>query len=257
MDTSSKTMLTLDDIQPASWEKLAQKKIFFGHQSVGNNIMKGIEELMQKNSNIRLHVLETSKPSDFSSGVFAHYSIGQNEKPESKIQDFARIMDQGIGGQADLALFKFCFVDITASTDIQRLFNEYKHTMAVLEKKHPQTTFLHCTIPLLEKPQSSLKSFIKKLLGTDGGFFDSKHNVARNEFNELLRNEYSGKAMIIDIAEMESTYPDGTRETFNQNSKTYYSLIPDYTNDGGHLNELGRKRVAEGFLKQLVKAMKK
>jgi lysophospholipase L1-like esterase len=30
--------------------------------------------------------------------------------------------------------------------------------------------------------------------------------------------------------------------------KTYYHLVPDYTNDGGHLNETGRKLVAEQLL---------
>ena len=34
--------------------------------------------------------------------------------------------------------------------------------------------------------------------------------------------------------------------------KNYYSLVPEYTNDGAHLNELGRKIVAEGLLNLLA-----
>ena len=30
--------------------------------------------------------------------------------------------------------------------------------------------------------------------------------------------------------------------------KIYYSMAPEYTTDGGHLNETGRKRVAEQLL---------
>ena len=254
MNTNTKPAVSIDTIPIATWEILAKKKIFFGHQSVGNNIIDGVEDLMKTHTGIKLHILRTEDPSGFSSGGFAHYSIGQNEKPETKIQDFERIMDQGIGSQADIAFFKFCYVDITAKTDIQKLFNEYKHTMDVIKNKYPKTTFLHCTVPLMTNPKSSIKSLIKKLLGRVSGIHN---NVARNEFNELLRNEYSGKAMIIDIAEMESTYLDGTKESLMQDNKTYYSLIPDYTDDGGHLNELGRKQVAEEFLKLLVKAMEK
>ncbi len=51
-----------------------------------------------------------------------------------------------------------------------------------------------------------------------------------------------------DIAKIESTFPDGTRSTFTKDGKTYYSMVPEYTHDGGHLNEMGRKKVAKQFL---------
>jgi hypothetical protein len=53
---------------------------------------------------------------------------------------------------------------------------------------------------------------------------------------------------IIDIAKIESTYPDGTRCSFSIDGKTYYSMAPEYTSDGGHLYEIGRKKVAEQLL---------
>ena len=37
-------------------------------------------------------------------------------------------------------------------------------------------------------------------------------------------------------------------ETFTKDGENYYSLVPDYTDDGGHLNEKGRKIVAEQLL---------
>ena len=51
------------------------------------------------------------------------------------------------------------------------------------------------------------------------------------QFNELLIKEYDGKEPVFDLAEIESTRPDGRRETFTKDGKTYYSLIPDYTYD--------------------------
>ncbi len=237
-----------DDVMPASWEKLAQKKVFFGHQSVGNNIISGIKDLMPKNTSIKLRILETENPSDFSSGIFAHHGVGQNVDPESKIKDFVRIMDQGIGGKADIAFFKFCYIDFNAHTNIQQLFNDYKNSMSILKEKYPQTVFMHCTVPLVIQTKTTPKSMIKKILGRD----DSVQNIARNDFNELIRKEYGGKAHIFDIAEIESTYPDGSRESFVKNGKTYYALVPAYTDDGGHLNESGSKIVADKLLMLLI-----
>jgi hypothetical protein len=64
----------------------------------------------------------------------------------------------------------------------------------------------------------------------------------------MLRKEYTGKEPIFDLAALESTNPDGTRLSFTQNGKTAYALVPTYTTDGGHLNEQGRKLVAEQLL---------
>jgi hypothetical protein len=133
------------------------------------------------------------------------------------------------------------------------LFIDYKNTMAMLVKKYPQTTFIHCTVPLLIKSKTTPKSLLKKVLGKDDESFNNNHNIVRNMYNDILRKEYQGKAPIFDLAETESTHPDGSRETFTANGKTYYSLTPNYTNDGGHLNELGRVRIAEQLLLLLLR----
>ncbi len=64
----------------------------------------------------------------------------------------------------------------------------------------------------------------------------------------MLIKQYEGKEPIFDIAKIESTFPDGTRSSFTKDGKTYYSMVPEYTYDGGHLNETGRKKVAEQLL---------
>ena len=64
----------------------------------------------------------------------------------------------------------------------------------------------------------------------------------------MLLKKYEGKEPILDIAKIESTFPNGTRCSFTRDGKTYYSMVPEYTYDGGHLNELGRKKVAEQLL---------
>jgi len=239
---------SIKDIPDSAWKKLSEKKIYFGHQSVGNNIINGIKDLMKENSQINLNIVETADPADFKTGIFAHSSVGKNDNPQSKIDAFASFVEKGIGDTANIAFFKFCFVDVDTGTDIQKLFTEYKSTMLLLKKQYPKTTFIHFTVPLLKKSKGSLKSLIKKIVGKNGGFFDNQHNIKRNEFNDLLRNEFEGKEPIFDLAKMESTHPDGGMETFTKDGENYYSLVPDYTDDGGHLNKKGRKIVAEQLL---------
>lgn len=229
-------------------ENLARKKIFFGHQSVGNNIISGIEDLMIINPNINLRIVEADNPRDFSSGIFAHHSVGQNVDPESKIKDFVRMMHKGIGDKADIAFFKFCYIDFNSSTNVHAVFNDYKDAMENLKGKYQNTRFIHCTVPLVSKVKITPISLLKRLLGRDG----NKNNVARNEFNDLMRKEYQGKEPVFDLAAVESTYSDGSRETFDKDGNTYYALIPSYTDDGGHLNELGRKLAAEKLLMLLI-----
>ena len=76
-------------------------------------------------------------------------------------------------------------------------------------------------------------------------------NVSRNEFNRRLRERYSGDP-IFDLAEVMSTYPDGRRESFRMNGVVYYSLVPAYTDDGGHLNQVGRTYAAAELVRSIA-----
>jgi lysophospholipase L1-like esterase len=128
--------------------------------------------------------------------------------------------------------------------------------MSKLMQDFPETTFVQVTTPLVAEPSGSVafKNWIKQLIGKPP--FRLSDNVKINQLNELIRSEYAGKAPIFDLAEIESTFPDGRRQTFSQDGKEYFSLVPDYTGDMGHLNETGRKIVADKllvFLANLVK----
>lgn len=237
----------IKDIPAVAWEELAKKRILFGHQSVGNNILAGMTDLMKDHPSIRITIKQTTRPNDLAPGTFAHFSVGKNEKAESKIEDFEAKIRQGLGDKVDIALFKFCFVDVDANTDVQILFQEYRDTMAALKKAYPKVTFVHMTVPLLKTEKPTIRSYIGKILGKTGGFFDDTHNIKRNEYNDLIREHYDTKEPVFDIAAVESTRLDGTREIFNVGGKSYYALAPEYTRDGGHLNDVGRKLVAEQF----------
>ena len=69
----------------------------------------------------------------------------------------------------------------------------------------------------------------------------------------MLLNKYNNSDIIYDLARIESTYQNNKREFFKYQNKKYYSLIKEYTYDGGHLNQYGRKLVAQELLKVLLK----
>ena len=237
---------SIKDAPASLWKKLAQKKIYFGHRSVGNNIIDGIKDVMKEYNEIRLDIVETTDPSDLGSALFAHSKVGKNGDPNSKIDAFARLMEQTIGGKADIAFFKFCFADIKAKMDIYKVFADYKSTMLLLKNKYPKTTFVHFTVPLVTT-KATWKTWIKKLIKKEF-IWEYDHNVARNKYNELVRKEYDGNEPVFDLAKIESAYSDGKRSSFTRTGKTYFSLAPNYSHDGGHLNEVGRKIVAEQLL---------
>ena len=115
-----------------------------------------------------------------------------------------------------------------------------------LAKEHPEKMIIHITVPI-KSTKLSFKRRIKNLL-TFNKYITKPDNIKRNLFNEMLREEYSDKMPIFDLADIESTYPDGNKETFRMDNKEYYAMVAEYTNDGGHLNETGRKIVAEQLL---------
>ncbi len=245
----------IGEIPQQKWDDLARKKIFFGHQSVGNNIMQGVREIISQDHNIRLHIVETRDLSAFEQPIFAHYgNIGKNHQPLLKIEDFVQLMNDGFGNKLDIAFLKFCFVDFNVGTDVKHIFEKYKDSMQELKSRYPSLTIVHFTVPLLRKEQEvgmvkSMKNFVKGLMGKKkDNFFSNSHNVVRNEYNTLLVSHYAGKEPIFDLARLESTNPAGGRETFMDNGNKYYALFPGYTEDGGHLNVTGRKYIAEQLL---------
>lgn len=237
--------LTIKDIPQNKWDNLAKKKIFFGHQSVGYNIVDGIKTVLTENPQIRLNIVETQNPSDFDEGVFAHSRIGTNEDPQSKTEDFSRIINSGVGNKVDIAFHKYCFIDVNGNSDVKQIFNNYALQMKKMTGEYPDVRFIHVTIPLTVI-QTGPKAWIKKILGKPIGGVEA--NIKRNEYNQLLKDTYRGGDLIFDLAAVESGQSNGDFTTFQNNGQTYLSIFKGYSSDGGHLNHLGQKVVAEKLL---------
>jgi hypothetical protein len=247
-DTNKITLPSIDDVPGEYWAKLADKKIFFGHQSVGYNIIDGITDIINERDYIKLNVVEARESAAFDQPVFVHSQVGMNTKPFSKIKRFEEIMDSGVGSKVDIAFFKFCYVDIMRDSDPQKIFDSYRVALERLKGRYPETKFLHVTVPIRSVPKGikrNLKQSVKLLIGKPGFFED---NMMRQRYNELLKEAYSKSETIFDLALVESVNTSGFRCNVLKGDEKVCVMAPEYTEDGGHLNSRGRRQAAEQLL---------
>jgi lysophospholipase L1-like esterase len=236
-----------DRLPEETWESVARTRIYFGHMSVGSNILDGLRDLMRADGRARLDIVETSDPAIFKEAVFAHSPIGKNADPLAKIDQFRTILENGVGERADIAFFKLCFVDIEGGTDVPALIGAYDRAIGDLRAAYPKLTIPVVTAPLTAVPRG-LKTSLKTLLGRSAP--DKAANIKREAFNAHLRERY--RRCVFDLAALESTRPSGERVTFETDGRTFYAMEPSYTDDGGHLNAVGRKVVAAELLRFLA-----
>jgi len=247
-DLNKVTLPSIDDVSAESWTKLADKKIFFGHQSVGYNIIDGISDVIDERGYVRLNILESCNKAVFNQPVFAHSQVGRNTDPISKIESFMNVMDSGAGEKVDVAFFKFCYVDITRDSNPQKIFDAYRAAIEDLKERYPKIRFIHVTVPLRSAPKGlkkNLKQSAKLLIGKPGVLED---NIVRECYNKFLRNVFSKTESVFDLALIETLNPDGFRCYAAKGTERVSVMVPEYTEDGGHLSNIGRKRVAEQLL---------
>jgi len=224
--------------------KVSSKKIIFGHQSVGYNILKGINQLETETS-IKFNIIESRDFKGINVPSLIHFRIGENKDAVSKIDDFKNIMEDVSKDSGSIAFFKFCYIDIREENDVDSIFKYYSENMLYLKKKYPDTELILFTVPL-RALQKGPKALVKKmLLMPVGGVMD---NINRARFNNMMLEELDDKFPIFDLAKVESTLPDGTPCTFKRKGKLYPCMPYLYTYDGGHLNKLGEKVVAQNLI---------
>ncbi|MFE6508540.1 hypothetical protein ACFVDI_25450 [Nocardioides sp. NPDC057767] len=224
---------------------VGRTKVLFGHNSVGMNIIDGISKVYADASvsvPVIADVTGGSVDADGEGAMLRHAYIGVNEDPMSKFTAFEEVMDGPAGKDIDVALMKLCYVDITAATDVQAVFDAYVSTMAAVEAAHPDVRLLYTTAPLTA--DRNWKSKVKAVLGRDDQMGPAD-NIARERYNAMIREEYGATGRLVDIA---ATEAEGTRER-SQDGTTYHVLNENLTFDRGHLNEAGSEAVAAELLR--------
>jgi hypothetical protein len=224
-------------------KKVSQGRVFFGHQSVGAGIVDGMQRLAEQSGGVKLNILEIGKENFPVEHFFAHGKIGRNESPKSKCEAFQAILRSGLGDKVDIALFKFCYIDIRKRDNEKEILNLYRSTIEALRSEYPKVKFFPVTVPLTRN-ESDWKHMAKRMLGRET---ERGNNIKRNQFNDLLRETFK-KETVFDLATIESKRPDGSREKFNGEKDIYYSLVPEYSSDGSHLNDYGSQRVAKELI---------
>jgi len=239
MDATPITSITNDQ-----WEALAARPIFFGHQSVGRDMMHGVARVLDAHPEIPLRVVSADGPEDVGGTAFIDARIGRNRAPESKSAAFLEWV-RAIGDRPGaLAMYKFCYVDVNADTDPARLFADYQATIEEARRRHPGLLILHMTLPL-HTADEGMGERIRTVLGFPT---QTRLNAIRNRYNELLLQTYGGRDPVFDLALLESTRSDGSRAFTRYRGENVYMLAPEWTYDGGHLNDSAKYRVAERLL---------
>jgi hypothetical protein len=237
--------LELNQVTPEQWKRLEARRIFFGHQSVGGNLIQGVQEVLAGSARV-LRVIDTADPGLMTEPGLYHARIGRNGAPSTKLEAFVSIAG-GMRGSGT-AVLKYCYVDVTRDTDAAALFEGYRAGVEALKASRPGITVLHVTLPLLAD-RGALRHAAAVVRGKPTY---REVNLIREQYNDRVRQTYGGREPIFDLAGLESTKRDGSRATVRYRGKAVPVLAAEWTYDGGHLNEAGRQRMAGFFLATLA-----
>ena len=229
-------------------EEVSNLKVYFGHQSVGCNIMEGIY-VWEQETGVYLKAVESRDFKAVSDASFVHFRIGKNGDFRGKVDDFVSLVTQIPDGENPIAFFKFCFVDITSESDVDSEFEYYNEKMLYLKDNYPNIKFVVCTVPVTGV-QKGIRAAAKRILNrTPYGYLD---NIKRQEFNERIISDFSGIMSVFDLAGLEATHPDGSIETYSCDGDDYPCMPDYYRTDYGHLNSFGARTISYNLLAFLV-----
>jgi hypothetical protein len=235
----------MDHELKADLNALRGVRVYFGHQSVGGNILDSLNAL-SRDAATPLNIASPETVAGLPS-FFAESAIGQNSEPDTKCVAFRQQIEK-MKGQVDIALMKFCYIDFNIDSQPGDILEHYARAVETIRKQYPSLTLVHVTAPL-KSSSSGLKRMVKDLLCRPDPARIA--NLQRCRFNELLKERYRGEPLF-DLAAVESTGPNGRKNSFDLNGQTVFSLAPEYTSDGGHLNDLGGRAVASQFVRVLA-----
>jgi len=218
------------ELNTAALQELVEHTIFFGHRSVGANIVElGLPAVFAQYG-VEFRSRESTV---VESAGFTDYWLDQTEDPRSKLRDFDRtVRAMPPAGLPDIAFMKLGFVDVSATTDTAALFADYQSLMNDLEADFPDVLFVHVTISVHG--------------------WQPEDNAAIEQFNTRMRSAYADSGRFFDLAAAVSTCSGESRSALTDDGVRYFSICPDYTADGGHLNQRGAYAAATALLRLLV-----
>jgi lysophospholipase L1-like esterase len=235
----------------AQLEQLGQHRVFFAHQSVGGNLIEGLQVLARENA-VSLQVRDVARDPSVPNQTFGHVFVGENGKPLAKLDEYRDRLLKQRSAPPELAMVKLCFLDFTASTDPQAVFARYQSDLATLRAQLPTTRFVHVTTPLTTI-ETGPKAWLKRLLGRAP--WGVVENQKREQYNQLMRSAYAGREPLFDLATLESTAEDGSKTLTTWGDTRTPAMTPAYTDDGNHLGPHGERVAARSLAGVLAQAL--
>jgi VCBS repeat-containing protein len=254
--------LAVDGYSQTLMNEIGQAKWYFAHASVGECIIEGVTNLHAADSGFyELHGNDATNvpPETTLTGViyndYRGNLIGNGNYSgdwQWKVAYFQTAVSNGWHYPTiDLALSKFCFIDIwyaTSSNAVATLLNTYLNSMVSLEAAYPQTVFVYATMPV-----TTLNYSFETL--------DSEPTCDywRNVFNESLRTWCAANNRVLfDVADIEAHDTNGDLSTFTFDGATCEELWSGDTvggdqccgevGDGAHPTNYGAEELlARGF----------
>ena len=236
------------DVTVEQWAALGARQIFFGHQSVGENLIAGVEDVLRARTDIPIQVRLTDDPSEMAAPGLYHARIGQNGFPATKLEAFTEIVSDSLIASTGTVILKLCYLDIAPGVDPEAGFAQYRHTVDSLRTAHPGVTIVHVTTPLT----TDVGWPRHVAAGLRGLTSQREGNYLRARYNELLQETYGGRDPVFDLARLEATDADGRVHTVRIHGTSVPILLDEWSSDGSHLNDAGRRRIAEAFLVTLA-----
>ncbi|MCK6547004.1 hypothetical protein L6R52_14235 [Myxococcota bacterium] len=216
---------------------LGSAKIFFGHHSVGDDLLAGIKALSSA-ANIPVTIQEV-RP-------------GKNGDPKAKVEDWLK-QAQALPEGSEVAMMKFCYADFMPNTDVDAVFKAYTEAVDTLKKARPDLSLLHITTPLTVNHVDFMTK-VKRMLGRE--IWEDAAGLKRQQYNDLLRDRFAGKEPFFDLAAWESK-GSGAPSTIEIGGKKVEILPALYARDkGGHLNEHGQQAGGKELARALATLVK-
>ena len=230
---------------------LAALRIYFAHQSVGSNVVAGLERIGRDTPGLGLRTVLTRDPELLTGApAFVHFLAGRNGDPASKNADFIRMLDRRPKRDSAIAMLKYCYIDASSSMSAAEIFAAYQGTIATVRQRHPDVRIVHATMPLTTV-ETGAKAAVKRAFGR---IEDNRAEaVKRHRFNQLMRGAYATKEPLFDIAALEARRPDGSPSFFIADGEAIPTLARELTWDGGHLNDVGQRLAAEALVEVLAR----
>ena len=228
--------------------QLLKSRVLFGVQSVGSDITAGVRTAFSRAHLSKPKVMNWKKALAIKGPLVATANIGRNGDPTSKLRAFAGIVNDAPRGSVTVALMAFNFQDVTAQTDVPRLFDAYVETMDSVEGANPDITFLYTTAPVTTA--NSWRAVDQRTVRGLGDVDQPvwQDNIARERLNSSLRERYGSTGRLFDIAALQARIAGDKVAAKVHEEQWYYVMNPGLSTDGKRLNEAGSVRLARELM---------